>query len=132
MRVIVQQFGVTCLAEFVDLCLSKLYLVRCNSSFELLLSLANLQQLLTIKSNVRMIVIDSISAFYWIDRSEAPDNYGEQISYQVQAVSILKRLIDEFGVVIMATKPTIFKSGATSQGLDLVHKEYLSKAWQSF
>ena len=130
---------------FISTCLNKLYVVRCNSSSQLILTLHSLEALLQNKPDICVMMIDSISAFYWIDRSNGADNFTAQETNQRQIVQVLYKLVNDYSLICFATKPAIFskrskdgdRSGVDSPSTAFTrsiedkvdHYEYLCKAW---
>ncbi|KAM9417243.1 LOW QUALITY PROTEIN: DNA repair protein XRCC2-like [Salvelinus alpinus] len=55
--------------ERVRACLSRLFVVLCSSSVQLLLTLHYLENTFCSRHALCLLVIDSIAAFYWVDRS---------------------------------------------------------------
>ena len=64
--------------NLIKLSLEKLLIVKCNNSMQFVLSLYSLDSVFGSKPKVCLLLIDSISAFYWIDRSNGADNYSAQ------------------------------------------------------
>jgi hypothetical protein len=50
--------------------LSRLTLIQCKDSFEFLLSLKSLPALLSSDNEIKTVIIDGISAFFWSDKTE--------------------------------------------------------------
>ena len=92
---------------FIKTALSKLYVVRCSSSEQLVISLHSLESLLANHPEIGVLMLDSVSAFYWIDRTNAGDNANNQEAMQRRTTQILQRLMDEYQLVLIATKPAI-------------------------
>ncbi len=93
--------------EFIKNSLSKLHMVRCNSSEQLIISLHSLETLLANHPDICILMLDSISAFYWVDRTNAGEGATAQEDMQRKTVDILQRLIKEYNLVLFATKPAI-------------------------
>lgn len=64
--------------EVITHCLGRLFLVHCSSSTQLLLTLYSLETVFCGHPSLCLLVLDSLSAFYWIDRA----NGGESVSAQ--------------------------------------------------
>ncbi|XP_062582266.1 DNA repair protein XRCC2-like [Saccostrea cucullata] len=119
--------------------LSKLSLIRCSSSADLLVTLYSLEQTILSNPNLAVIMIDSISAFYWIDKC----NCGESLSAQERNVrlvtEVLSKFVKDFSVVVIATKCEYFKKkipkddpySETSSSVPdkMDHQEFLCKPW---
>ena len=70
-------------------------------------------------------MIDSLSAFYWLDRSAGGESLGHQESNQRKLVNILQKYVQQYHVVLIATKQSIFVNTEKS-----TNREYLCQAWQ--
>ena len=110
---------------FIKSCLSLLFIVRCNSSIELLATVLSHENLLAAKPEVGVFMIDSLSAFYWLDRSAGGESLGHQESNQRKLVNILQKYVQQYHVVLIATKQSIFVNTEKS-----TNREYLCQAWQ--
>eukprot|EP01132_Coremiostelium_polycephalum_P006802 gene6802-8439_t len=136
-------------------CLSRLYIYRCMDSFQFLVTLKSVGQYIRNISNktdnvsniykppneIYMIIIDSISAFYWIDQKGNPLSTKHTNSW----VEPLKKIINEFSMLVIATKQTIFNPFSSSssfntsnnfsyntslnQQQNLQHREFLGNDW---
>ena len=111
---------------FIKSCLNLLFIVRCNQSIQLLATILSLENLLTAKPEVGILMIDSVSAFYWIDRCSGAESQNNQEKNQRKIVDILRKYVKEYHVVLIATKLFIF---GTTEKTPTRH-EYLSQAWQ--
>lgn len=74
-------------------CLSRLLVVHCSSSSQLLLTLHFLETTLSSRSSLALLLIDSISAFYWSDRSEGGANISKQEEKLSKSSELLGRLL---------------------------------------
>ena len=121
------------LDTFIKQCLKKLYLVRCSSSAQLIVTLYSLEPILKNQS-VCVLMVDSIASFYWIDRSNGAENLSAQEANLVQACTAIDDLRDRHGLIVYATKPAIFtrkvKDNDDGSEKTLDHCEYLCKKWQ--
>uniref|UniRef100_A0A672K9X2 X-ray repair cross complementing 2 n=1 Tax=Sinocyclocheilus grahami TaxID=75366 RepID=A0A672K9X2_SINGR len=131
--------------ERVRLCLHRLSVVHCNCSVQLLLTLHYLENTFSSQLSLSLLVIDSISSFYWVDRF----NGGESTVCQ-EANCLLDRLRRNYGIVIFATTHVIMRNYGSDPGVSEVpgssssssrrwrsadratdfDKPYLCKAWQ--
>ncbi|XP_072042597.1 DNA repair protein XRCC2-like [Amphiura filiformis] len=93
--------------NFIKTSLSKFHLVRCSSSEQLIISLHSLESLFANHPEICVLMLDSLSAFYWIDRTNAGDSGTAQETMQRKMVDVLQRLIQEYNLVLFATKPAI-------------------------
>ncbi|XP_067660764.1 DNA repair protein XRCC2-like [Haliotis asinina] len=131
---------------FITNCLKSLYLVRCNSSHQLLCTLHSLETNIAADSDIACIMIDSISAFYWIDRCNHGDGGSAHEISMNKIVEILQTIAKKYNLVVMATKAAVFKAkirdfdkGDNTSPFGLKHKddnsnfaEYLGKTWNKF
>ena len=133
---------------FIKQCLGKLEIVKCNSSTQLIITLYSLESLFGNRLDLCLLLIDSISAFYWIDRNNGGDSYSAQEMNQRKVAEAITQLRDLYKIVTIVTKPAIFQkrlketereksdfdspgyhSGASSDKSS-EHCEYLCKPWQ--
>ena len=133
--------------NFLQECLKRVYVVRCNNSTQLVLTLHSLETLFSNKPYMSILMIDSIAAFYWIDKMNGGDAYAVQEANQKMTVEILGKLISTYNLVLIATKPSIFQkrqkmqdheecsssSSMASKNMEQIpeHCEYLCRAWQA-
>lgn len=131
--------------EGVCSCLRRLSVVHCNSSAQLLLTLHYLENSISIKPSLDLLIIDSISAFYWVDRYSGGESVACQEANLRKCAEFLDKLRKNYGIVIFATTHAIMRNyGASSDsGLDPsswrwksvdsstdFYKPYLCRAWQ--
>ncbi|KAG0561382.1 hypothetical protein KC19_9G060500 [Ceratodon purpureus] len=113
--------------EVLKACMERVYYTRCYSSLEFLSALkSSRNQLLRAQSYgkaVRILVVDSIAAFYWLDRA-APSNGGGSsgklgLSLQgvmqavVRELKELRNLSHPTGLLVMVSKCNIYSSNFT-------------------
>ena len=132
--------------------LGKLHVVKCNSSTQFVLSLYSLDSLFGNQPDICLLVIDSISAFYWIDRSNGAENYSAQGGNQRRVSHAITKLKEDYNIITIVTKPTIFQKKlkekipdrtegdyspfvSTSNSISTAdtssgHCEYMCRAWQ--
>ncbi|KAM4718695.1 DNA repair protein XRCC2 [Anableps anableps] len=109
-------------------CLSRLLVVHCYSSSQLLLTLHFLETALSSRPSAALILIDSISAFYWLDRSEGGASVAKQEERLSRCSELLGRLLRDYRITIFATCHTIRKSSSgPSSEMDRSH---LCRSWQ--
>ncbi|NXF00595.1 XRCC2 protein, partial [Smithornis capensis] len=126
--------------DMIKQCLGRLFLVNCSSSTQLLLTLYSLENLFCAHPSLCVVLLDSISAFYWIDRS----NGGESLSLQEmnlkKCANFLEKLVRQHHLVLFATTQTLMQKSANSaesffplklpQETDADYRPYLCKSWQ--
>jgi len=125
--------------NFLNTCLSRIHVVHPNNSFEFLVALQSLKTTIE-RDNIKLIFFDSISSFFWQDKSD--DNPSHWISILVQT---LKKF---YGVAVICTKQCYFipKYQSTNHddetapsiinwngaNLFVNHREYLGSNWHNF
>lgn len=102
--------------------LRRLYLFKCRDNLQFLASLQSLQVLLDKETNIKLLVIDSISAFHWLNRIEEKDG----TRYQRQVSHALKRLTNSYSLLVFATKGPLSAPKEKDKDGVMVHTEYLS------
>lgn len=138
--------------ERVRLCLRRLSVVHCNSSVQLLLTLHYLENTFSSQPSVGLLVIDSISAFYWVDRFSGGESTVCQEANLRKCTELLDRLRRNYGIVVFATTHAIMRNYGSDPGVSDVacsssslssshrwrsaesatdfDKPYLCRAWQ--
>ncbi|TSK28311.1 DNA repair protein XRCC2 [Bagarius yarrelli] len=127
-------------AAVVRSSLSRLSVLHCSSSVQLLLTLHYLEATLCSRPALCLLVIDSISAFYWIDRANGGDSLVRQEANLRKCTEMLDRLRRDYGLVILATTHAVmrnYSSSSTASGSSEpwkrsadFNKQYLCRAWQ--
>lgn len=74
-------------------CLSRLLVVHCCSSSQLVLTLHLLETSLLSRPGLALLLIDSISAFFWLDRSEGGGSSTKQEEKLSKCSLLLARLL---------------------------------------
>ncbi|KAJ0059900.1 hypothetical protein NL108_015222, partial [Boleophthalmus pectinirostris] len=74
-------------------CLSRVLVLHCSSSSQLLLTLHFLETSLAARPDLSLLLIDSISAFYWLDRAEGGASYAKQEEKLNRCSELLGRLL---------------------------------------
>lgn len=152
--------------ELFGACMRRFLYIRCYDSFEFLASLKTMRYQLQKESEahgggVHFLMIDSISAFYWVDRSSKPlaqlgDN-RKHISLQSLAETVvqeIRKLLQVQPMLVLATKADMFGNASTNElkrttrkwplhdtldsrtssrtTKDQLYREYMPSVWQSF
>ncbi|XP_051467784.1 DNA repair protein XRCC2 [Apus apus] len=126
--------------EVIKQCLARLFLVNCNSSTQLLLTLYSLENMFCSRPSLCLLILDSISAFYWIDRS----NGGESLTLQElnlkKCAHLLEKLVREHHLALFATTQTLMQKSTNAtesfypsklqHETDTDYRPYLCKSWQ--
>lgn len=126
-RELVNEMDIECC---VKECLKRLYIVHCNSSAQLFITLHTLETVLANRSEMCLLAIDSISSFFWLDKFNGTENNLSLIA------EIIQKLADTYSLVVFATKSSaVYQRPHKKDATDNAnhkdeHKEYLCKAWQ--
>uniref|UniRef100_A0A3Q4H3K2 Rad51-like C-terminal domain-containing protein n=1 Tax=Neolamprologus brichardi TaxID=32507 RepID=A0A3Q4H3K2_NEOBR len=114
-------------------CLSRLLFVHCYSSSQLLLTLHFLETTLSSRPALALILIDSISAFYWVDRCEGGAMEPVGVLFWTLAHSFsdfwLLLLHRDYRITVFATCHAIRRPGVPSSSSDS-ERSYLCRSWQ--
>ncbi|XP_053323204.1 DNA repair protein XRCC2 [Spea bombifrons] len=128
--------------ETVKQCLARLYLLYCNSSVQLLLTLYSLENMFCSRPSLCLLIIDGLSAFYWIDRNNGGDSVWKQESNMKKCTELLDKLVKEYQLVLLASTQAImqkssgegfewFSSSSKPPSGPADYKPYLCKLWQN-
>ncbi|XP_067291097.1 DNA repair protein XRCC2 isoform X2 [Pseudorasbora parva] len=119
--------------ERVRSCLRRLSVVHCNSSVQLLLTLHYLESTFSSQSSPGLLVIDSISAFYWVDRFNGGESTVCQEANLRKCAELLDRLRKNYGIVIFATTHAIMRNYGSDPGVSDVpgSSSSSSRRWRS-
>ncbi|XP_075308805.1 DNA repair protein XRCC2 [Odontesthes bonariensis] len=110
-------------------CLSRLLVVHCSSSSQLLLTLHFLDTTLSSRPGLALLVIDSVSAFYWLDRCEV--GVAKQEERLSKCAELLGRLLRDYKFTIFATCHAIRSSySGPSSSSSATDRPYLCRPWQ--
>lgn len=128
--------------EMVKECLSRFFLVCCNSSVQLLLTLYSLENMFCSHPTLCLLIIDSLSSFYWIDRNNGGDSIAKQESNIRKCTELLHKLLKEYKLVLFASTQTLMQKFSKDTNKGSCHsaeaaaasildfKAYLCKLWQ--
>ncbi|XP_034986005.1 DNA repair protein XRCC2 [Zootoca vivipara] len=124
--------------EMIKQCLGRFFLVNCSSSPQLLLTLFSLENMFCSHPSLCLLIIDSISAFYWIDRVNGGENLSQQEANLKRCAQFLEKLVREHHLVLFATTQTIMQkslntsesSGKHHSDADMDYRPYLCQSWQ--
>ncbi|XP_023420746.2 DNA repair protein XRCC2 isoform X2 [Cavia porcellus] len=127
--------------ERIKHCLGRLFLVSCSSSTQLLLTLHALEAMLCSHPALCILILDSLSAFYWTDRVNGGESVSSQEAVQRRCAQVLERLAREYRLVLFTTTQSIMQKAWTSpegpsattqrpSKQDVDYRPYLCKAWQ--
>uniref|UniRef100_A0A8C5IMK7 X-ray repair cross complementing 2 n=1 Tax=Junco hyemalis TaxID=40217 RepID=A0A8C5IMK7_JUNHY len=126
--------------EMIKQCLGRLFLVSCSSSTQLLLTLYSLENLFCAHPSLCVLILDSLSAFYWIDRSNGGESLTLQEMNLKKCANFLEKLVTQHHLILFATTQTLMQKSANSaEGFlpsklphetDTDYRPYLCKSWQ--
>ena len=120
--------------EDIKLWLKNLHVVRCNSMEQVVISLHALESLLA-KSKVPfgMIILDSISSFYWVDQRDGSNHRDKEKNMQ-KIVEVLKKLKEQFRLCVLASCQSLVQSDNKQSSCvnEVSYKPFLSQYWQNF
>ncbi|XP_010752747.1 DNA repair protein XRCC2 [Larimichthys crocea] len=113
-------------------CLSRLLVVHCSSSSQLLLTLHFLETSLSSRPGLALLLIDSISAFYWLDRCEGGASIAKQEEKLSKCAELLGRLLRDYRITVFATCHAIRRSYSepSSASTSECDRPYLCRRWQ--
>ncbi|MEJ1279560.1 hypothetical protein NN561_010494 [Cricetulus griseus] len=126
--------------ETIKLCLGRLFLAYCSSSLQLLLTLHSLEALFCSHPSLCLLIVDSLSAFYWTDRASGGESVALQESTLKKCSQLLERLVTEYRLVLFTTTQSLMQKASDSAEQpassklpgdgDTDYRAYLCKAWQ--
>ncbi|XP_006150304.1 DNA repair protein XRCC2 isoform X1 [Tupaia chinensis] len=125
--------------EIIKFCLGRLFLVYCSSSTQLLLTLYSLETMFCSHPSLCLLILDSLSAFYWIDRANGGESVNLQESTLKKCSQFLEKLVNEYRLVLFATTQSIMQKtsnlpeeppSACKRDADIDYRPYLCKTWQ--
>lgn len=118
--------------------LKRLHVVKCKSIAELIITLHSLQSFISSHCEVCVLMIDSISAFHWINRKHTGDSSKSDFHMQ-KICNILQSLINTYRLVVFVTKYAYFQKSEkfteenqqqqTTKPISIQHCEYLGNCW---
>uniref|UniRef100_UPI0037E8E852 DNA repair protein XRCC2 n=1 Tax=Semicossyphus pulcher TaxID=241346 RepID=UPI0037E8E852 len=111
-------------------CLSRLLVVHCSSSSQLLLTLHFLETTLSSRPGLALLLIDSISAFYWLDRSEGGASLTKQEEKLSKCAELLGRLLRDYRITVFATCHAIRRSYSGPSSSSEYNRPFLCRSWQ--
>ena len=106
------------IGNIIKQALEKFHVVKCNTSTQFVFSLNSLDSVFGNKPDICLLAIDSISSFYWIDRSNGAENFSAQESNQRRICHAINKLREDYNIVTVVTKPAIFRKKPREKTLD--------------
>ncbi|MEE6467307.1 hypothetical protein FKM82_007201 [Ascaphus truei] len=127
--------------DTVKQCLGRFFLVYCSNSVQLLLTLYSLENMFCSRPSLCLLILDSISSFYWIDRSNGGEIISKQEANLKKCTELLHKLLKEYQLVLFASTQTIMQKFSNDRSEGFSHsvkqssasvefKPYLCKSWQ--
>jgi DNA-repair protein XRCC2 len=116
------------LEGLIKSCLSRLHLFRCSSSHQFVMTLFSLDSILSHQQDISLLIIDSISSFYWSDRHAGGDSYQQQEKNLVAACSVMNTLRSTHNLCVAASTSLLLQKKG-SEGEVLEYSDYLCKPW---
>ena len=123
------------MSEIVRTCLQRLFLVRCTSSLILVKTLSHLEKLFYENPDICLLVIDTISEFYWMDRTINGTTRYQQEGLQRCIISKIKKLQEEFHLLVFVAKSALMNQTVSSSKIPKDSwdpSDYLSPEWNKF
>lgn len=116
--------------SFIKSCLSRLIVAKCKSTDEFLTTVETLDEILRQDADICVMMIDSVSAFFFLDRNIAGSGYKAHECYQRKLVQLVRRYIDQYNLVVLATVPAI--SSKDSRSVTKVEDySYMGRSWRN-
>nr|XP_045054656.2 DNA repair protein XRCC2 isoform X2 [Desmodus rotundus] len=129
--------------EVVKCCLGRLFLVHCSSSSQLLLTLHSLEAMFCSHPSLCLLIVDSLSAFYWIDRANGGGSVSLQEAPLKKCSQVLEKLVREYRLVLLATTQSLMQKASDSSeapssasrhlgdgDASVDYRPYLCEAWR--
>ncbi|XP_020865242.2 DNA repair protein XRCC2 isoform X2 [Phascolarctos cinereus] len=127
--------------DIIKHCLGRFFLVNCSSSNQLLITLYSLETMFCSHPSLCLFILDSLSAFYWIDRGNGGESLNLQEVTLKKCSKFMEKLVKEYHLVLFATTQTIMQKSSNSaekssslkfscEEVDIDYRPYLCKSWQ--
>jgi len=116
--------------------LANVWIIRCSTSSQLLVSIHACEHLLIKEPALRLLLLDSIAGNYWQDRSNGGDGPHCHEKINTQIVDVLKKFHEKYGISVVASTSAPLSGqyrtqdsscNATSSSLHTV----LARNWQT-
>ncbi len=128
---------------FLKSCLDRLHFACCSSSTQLVVTLHSFESLLSNNPNICVLMLDSVSAFYWTDKLAGGNSVPTQEANMKRIATVVNKLATLHNLVVFAAKQALYQPRKHAQpwgesnaqytpvkehGCE--HHEYLCKLWQ--
>lgn len=105
----------TTVQEIIKASLKNLFVINCYTNEQFQATLLNLESLILKEVNISLLIVDSVAAFYWIERIHKTLSFN---AYYVSIINTLKNLASKFCITVVYTKPTVAKE-STKKHVDV-------------
>lgn len=124
-------------------CLKHLLYLKCTDSFQFTITLLSLNELTQNRDNISLVVIDSISAFYWYDRTYKAGTWYKLEQYYNRIFKAFLGHIRKHKLVLLTSRQTLFQRRSLKEerktsnqnedieDFDATDYEYLGREWAS-
>lgn len=124
---------------------SFLYL-KCTDSSQFAITLMSMDELIMNKTSVSLIIIDSISAFYWYDRSYRAETWYKLEQYYSRIFKVFLGHVKKHKLVLLSTRQSLFQKRSVQDDCQskylhqleeeeleegLTEYEYMGREWAS-
>lgn len=86
--------------------LKNLTVINCYTNEQFQAALLNLESLILQQTNIGLLIVDTIAAFYWLERIHSNLSYN---AYYTAIINSLKSLTAKFAITVFYTKPNVLK-----------------------
>lgn len=117
--------------EDIKLWLKSFYLLHCDSLEQVVITLHSLESCIAnSKTPFGMIVLDSISSFFWIDAKNNETTFKREENLR-KVVNVLKSLKEQYRLTILASTQCLMHPDSASS-ISTNFKTFLCRQWQDF
>ena len=118
--------------EDIKLWLKNFNLLHCDSLEQVVITLHSLEPFITnSKVPFGMIILDSISSFFWIDAKNGANSYDKEENLR-KVVEVLKDLKEQHRLTILASTQCLTQPDNESTSFGSSFKPFLCRQWQDF
>eukprot|EP00040_Diaphanoeca_grandis_P024795 m.136750 g.136750 ORF g.136750 m.136750 type:complete len:291 (-) comp29878_c0_seq1:117-989(-) len=129
----------TSVKELVHKALARVYVAKVDSMEQLVATIYAIDVMMQHRPDVRMVVVDSISAFYWLECNASGLTHKHKAAVKTtELVAAIRSLFQKHSLVVVVTKSTLFGStqpNFTQKSIDNprgCHHEFMPNDWQQF
>lgn len=113
--------------EFLKTCLSRVKVINCKSTDDLIITLHGLDEILSSQEElISLILIDSVSAFYWADKMSYMDPPKKFYDYYAKLAKASQHALNTFKMVLVATKQSLVQSNNATEN----DYNFMGRAWE--